>query len=165
MIKKILKSSSCAECRMCCIFDKYDIWETPFFDHATMKTVLDISPDAKFHKKGGGFILDAGVISGDDIFSCPAHSDNGCMLGDDKPFDCRIWPFRIMIKDGMRVIAVSSLCKNVYNQPKQSLIDFLREGLAEKIFAYADKFPESIHKFYDNYSVLLSENDMKGSVL
>lgn len=161
MIKKILKNSSCAECRMCCIFDRYDIWETPIFDSDTMNAVLKLFPDAKFHKKGNGFILDAGEISGEDIFSCPALTENGCILGDNKPFDCRIWPFRIMRKDGRRVIAVSSLCENVYGQSHESLIDFLNEGLAEKIFAYADEFPEAVHEFYDNYAVLLSENDMK----
>lgn len=161
MIKKILKGSSCAECRMCCIFDRYDIWETPLFDSDTMDAVLKFAPDAKFHKKGNGFVLDAGEIAGEDIFSCPALTDKGCALGDAKPFDCRIWPFRIMKKDGVRVIAVSSLCENVYGQPHQALTDFLGEGLAEKIFGYADEFPEAVHEFYDNYTVLISENDLK----
>lgn len=146
---------------MCCIFDKYDIWETPLFEPDTMNAVTNISPDAKFHKKGSGFVLDAGEISGDDIFSCPALSDNGCLLGDDKPFDCRIWPFRIMRKGGARVIAVSSLCENVYGQSHEALTAFLNEGLAEKIFDYADKFPEAVHEYYDNYTILLIEADPK----
>ena len=93
--------------------------------------------------------------------ACPALSENGCILGDEKPFDCRIWPFRVMELDGCRIIAVSSLCIDVHSQSHDSLRAFLKEGLAAEIFAYADKFPEAVHEYYDNYSVLLFENEVK----
>ena len=31
MLKKILSGEACAKCRLCCIFDRYDVWETPVF--------------------------------------------------------------------------------------------------------------------------------------
>lgn len=161
MIKKILKGSSCAACRMCCIFDRYDVWETPLFEENTMNKVKSAVPNAEFAKKGCGYVLNVGKMTGDELFSCPALAENGCILGDEKPFDCRIWPFRIMELDGCRVIAVSSLCDEVHGQSHDSLRTFLKEGLATEIFAYADKFPEAVHQFYDNYSVLLFENEVK----
>lgn len=160
MLKKILSKDVCAECRLCCVFDRYDVWETPLFEEETMAKVRSAFPDAKFAKKGGGFALNSGEITDGDLFSCPALTDSGCMLGDDKPFDCRIWPFRIMNRDGQRVIAVSSLCSAVYGQSHDELRAFLKEGLAEEIFTYADKFPEAVHDLYDNYTVLLSENQL-----
>ena len=160
MIKKILKGSSCAACRMCCIFDRYDVWETPLFEENTMNKVKSAVPDAEFARKGGGYVLNVGKMTGDELFSCPALAENGCILGDEKPFDCRIWPFRVMELDGCRVIAVSSLCDEVHGQSHDFLRTFLKEGLAAEIFAYANKFPESVHRFYDNYTVLLSENDI-----
>lgn len=160
MLKEILSKASCAECRLCCVFDRYDVWETPLFEAETMGKVAAAVPDAKFAKKGGGFVLNSGEITDGELFSCPALTENGCMLGDDKPFDCRIWPFRIMKSGEGRVIAVSSLCSAVYGQSHDDLRDFLKEGLAKKIFAYADKFPEAVHELYNNYSVLLSENEL-----
>ncbi len=160
MIKKILKGSSCAACRMCCIFDRYDVWETPLFEETTMNKVKTTAPHAEFAKKGSGYVLNAKEMTDDELFSCPALAENGCILGDEKPFDCRIWPFRVMEYDGCRVIAVSSLCNEVHGQSHDSLRTFLKEGLAAEIFAYADKFPEAVHQFYDNYSVLLFENEV-----
>lgn len=161
MLEKILSRKTCAECRMCCIFDRYDIWETPLFTEKTMQSVLNNVPDAKFAKKGSCYVLNAGEITDGELYSCPALADTGCMLVNNKPFDCRIWPFRIMKLDGCRVIAVSSLCEAVHGQSHDNLRTFLKEGLAKEIFAYADAFPEAVHEFYDNYSVLLFENEVK----
>lgn len=158
MIKKILSGKTCAECRMCCIFDRYDIWETPVFDEETKNRVIEFNPEAKFAKYGRNYVLDAGKITDGQIYSCPALTENGCILGDNKPFDCKIWPFRIMNLDGQRVIAVSSLCSEVYGQSHGKLNDFLENGLAERIFAYADENPETVKSYYDNYTVIFKES-------
>ena len=68
MIKKILKGSSCAACRMCCIFDRYDVWETPLFEENTMNKVKSAVPNAEFAKKGGGYVLNVGKMTGDELF-------------------------------------------------------------------------------------------------
>ncbi|MDE5569694.1 MAG: hypothetical protein K2J47_09590 [Ruminococcus sp.] len=154
MIKKILSGKTCAECRMCCIFDRYDIWETPLFDEETKNKVLVFNPNAVFVKVGDKYMLNAGELADEDLFSCPALTENGCILGDEKPFDCRIWPFRIMEKDGKRVIAVSTLCEEVHGQNHDNLREFLESGLAEKIFAYADENPEAVKPYYDNYTMI-----------
>lgn len=159
MIKEILNQKTCAGCRMCCVFDRYDIWETPVFDEITKNKVLEFNPDAKFAKVGGNYMLNAGELTDNDLFSCPALTENGCILGDNKPFDCKIWPFRIMEHEGSRVIAVSTLCEEVHGRDFEELRAFLEKGLAEKIFAYADENPEAVKPFYDNYTVVLAERE------
>lgn len=148
---------------MCCIFDRYDVWETPIFEESAMNAVKSAVSDAEFAKKGNGYVLNVGKITDGELFSCPALAENGCILGDSKPFDCRIWPFRIMNLDGCRVIAVSSLCESVYGQSHDKLREFLENGLAKKIFEYADKYPEAVHQFYDNYAILLYENQLENN--
>lgn len=155
MLKEILNRKTCAECRMCCIFDRYDIWETPLFDEVTKNKVLAFNPEAVFAKVGNNYMLNAGELTDGDLFTCPALTEKGCILGDEKPFDCRIYPFRIMEKDGKRVIAVSTLCESVHGQNHDSLREFLRKGLAEQIFAYADRNPDIVKPYYDNYTVIL----------
>ncbi len=142
---------------MCCVFDRYDIWETPVFEADTMKKVLDMNPEARFAQVGGGYVINAGEIADGELFRCPVLTDSGCALGDEKPFDCRIWPFRIMNHEGSRVIAVSSLCEEVYGQDHEKLKNFLKKGLAETIFGYADKNPQIVKPFYGNYTIILKE--------
>ena len=157
MLKKILDGKSCEKCRLCCIFDSSDIWETPVFTAETRDKLLEICPEAKFIKKDGGFILDSGELGKDDLFRCPALTDKGCILGDEKPFDCRIWPYRIMETGGKRAITIASVCEEMYSRPLSQLVGFLNEELAEKIFAYAGEHPEIVKPYEEGYPILMFE--------
>ena len=79
------------------------------------------------------------------------------MLGDDKPFDCRIWPYRIMEVGGRRAIVIASNCEEMFSRPIAELVGFLRDGLADAIFSYADKHPEIVKPYYEGFPVLLFE--------
>lgn len=154
MLKKILDQRSCAECRLCCGFDSSDIWEIPVFTAETAKRM----PDTEFTEKNGGFIVKTPELKDEEIFFCPALTDKGCSLGDEKPFDCRIWPFRIMEIGGKRAITIASVCKKLYNRPLSELTAFLEEGLADKIFSYADKHPEIVKPYCTGYPALIFES-------
>lgn len=157
MIKKILNKNVCAECKTCCIFDCYDVWETPVFTSEICEKILAVKPETKFISKDGGYIFRVEKFSDEGLFSCPALTENGCMLGDEKPFDCRIWPYRIMEISGRRAITIASICNELYNRPLSQLIEFLKSGLADEIFRYADAHPEIVKPYYDGYSVLMFE--------
>lgn len=159
MLKKILSGKSCAECRLCCVFDRYDIWETPVFTEEIKNRIHQAKPDAEFIAKDGGYIFKVGELTDEQLFSCPALTENGCMLGDDKPFDCRIWPYRIMNVGGRRAIAIASICEELYNRPLSELVNFLKEGTAEAIFAYADAHPEIVKPYYEGYPILMFEKE------
>jgi hypothetical protein rflaF_19848 len=157
MLKKILSGDSCAKCRLCCVFDKDDIWETPIFTEEIRQRIQSVKPDTKFVPKDGGYTFLTKELKNDELFSCPALTENGCMLGDDKPFDCRIWPYRIMEIGGKRAIAVASICEEMYNRPLSQLTEFLKKDLAETIFRYADSHPEIVKPYCSGYPVLLFE--------
>lgn len=157
MLRKILSPESCAECRLCCVFDSSDIWEIPVFSSETAGIIREALPDTEFIRHGGGYILKTEKLAGNELFTCPALTDKGCMLGDSKPFDCRIWPFRIMEIGGRRAITVASLCSEIYNRPLSQLVEFLRDGLADEIFSYAAENPEIVKPYDSGYPVLLFE--------
>lgn len=161
MLKKILSGKVCAECRLCCIFDRYDIWETPVFTAEIRDRILESRPQTEFVSKDGGFIFKADNIGENQLFSCPALTENGCMLGDDKPFDCRIWPYRVMEVGGRRAITIASICNELYNRPLSQLVGYLKEGLAETIFSYADAHPEIVKPYYEGYPVLMFEKNVR----
>lgn len=157
MLKKILDGKSCAECRLCCIFDRYDIWETPVFTEEIKNKIQERLPQAQFLPKDGGYIFKVEEFDEEGLFSCPALTEKGCFLGDEKPFDCRIWPYRIMNVGGRRAITIASICDELYNRPLSQLLEFLKEDLAEQIFEYAQKHPEIVKPYDESYPVLLFE--------
>lgn len=157
MLKEILDPKSCAECKLCCIFDRYDVWETPVFNEETMQKIVSVKPDTQFIGKDGGYIFKVTELDENQLFSCPALTEKGCMLGDEKPFDCRIWPYRIMDINGLKAITIASICDELYNRPLSQLTNFLKNGLADKIFEYAEMHPEIVKPYYDGYPVLMFE--------
>ncbi len=160
MLKKILDSKSCAECKLCCRFDRYDIWETPVFTAEICERIRAAKPDTEFVPKDGGYIFKLKELDEDELFSCPALTETGCMLGDDKPFDCRIWPYRIMEIGGRRAITIASICEEMFGRPLSQLSGFLKEGLADAIFSYADAHPEIVKPYYEGYPVLMFEKQL-----
>ena len=158
MLKNILKSSDCASCRVCCVFDKYDLWETPVLDGELKKRVEERFPRISFVEKGNGWLFRM-EESEDELYYCPALDPNsGCILGEDKPFDCKIWPYRIMSLGGKRVISIASICPTMYAKPLSELCGELeRNGLAEKIFAFADSHPDIVKPYENGYPVLKVE--------
>lgn len=158
MLKKILDNKACAKCQLCCIFERYEVWETPVFTEEIKNKLLKLRPDTKFISKDGGYIFRVEKLDDGQLFSCPAlDKQKGCILGDEKPFDCRIWPYRIMNIEGRRAITISNICGELFNRPLSELVSFLKDGLADKIFAYADSHPEIIKEYDEMYPVLLME--------
>lgn len=157
MLKKILNGKVCAKCKLCCGFDKSDVWEMPVFTEEIRDRIRSMKPETEFEIKADGYRFCTGEIDDNQLIYCPALTENGCILGDDKPFDCRIWPFRIMDIQGKRAITIASICEELYNRPLAELVKFLEDGLAETIFSYADSHPEIIKPYYDGYPVLMFE--------
>lgn len=162
MLKNILKSSECAKCKICCIFDKYDIWETPIIDDELKNKIEKRFPEFSFVKKGEGWIFRM-TEAEDELFYCPALDKNtGCKLGEDKPFDCKIWPYRIMEFGGKRVISIASICPTMYGKPLSELCGELeRDDLAGKIFSFADLHPDIVKPYEEGYPILKVEKESR----
>ena len=159
MLKNILSPKTCADCRICCIFDKYDVWETPVISEELAEKIKVSNPDLKFVSKGdsGSYIFNMEKTwdEKEELFSCPAlDPQKGCTLGDNKPFDCKIWPYRIMELNGVLVIAIASICPDLYEKPLRLLVNELENGLADMIFAEAEKNPAIIKPYEQGYPIL-----------
>lgn len=160
MLKKILSPKSCADCRVCCVFDKDDIWEIPLLSEELMSYVKEnLDKDIMCEKQGDEYRL---LMSFDDneLSYCPVLTENGCSLGDKKPFDCRVWPFRVnRISDTLCGITVSPVCECVSSLSVKKLSDFLfddseGECLAELMFSYVKEHPDNIKPYIENYPIL-----------
>lgn len=156
MLTEILNRSTCAECRTCCVFDKTDMWEAPILSDDNIKRSLEINPDTCFLEKGTLRIF---AMDKDEngLYKCPMLSENGCIMKDSKPFDCKIWPFRVMDFNGRNVITLSPVCSSMYSKPINELQNFLKKGLAEIIFNEAQKNPAIIKEYIKDYPILITE--------
>ena len=168
MLSKILEKSTCAECRFCCSFRRGSLWETPLFTHETAKKLSNTS--VKFVEKEDKGCKYAqmdltGKYTGNDENEEAAceflDSKRGCVLSDeDKPFDCKIWPLRIMRKGEKLVIALTPTCPSINRRPLSEVKSLVEEGLGDKIYEYALEYPFIIKEYKEGFEVL-KEYDVK----
>ncbi len=157
MLSRILSHETCAKCRLCCTFVESDKWEIPLFaGKEERSTAENFAPVEK--RPGTESCVFRMSFSGNEIIYCPAASDHGCVLGENRPFDCRIWPFRVNDLNGTRVITLSPVCPAVIQLPLKELCDFVQaDGFAEKLFAHAREYPETVKPYEDGYPILAAE--------
>ncbi len=154
MLKKILQPQSCGKCRICCGFDESDKWEIPLVFDELRDHIRENYPDIKLTQRGNEYVFDM-QFNGDEVIFCPMLTETGCRLGDKKPFDCRIWPFRVNDLDGKRVITVSPVCDTVSQLPLKALCDFVNaDGFAEMLFSEAKAHPDMVKPYISGYPIL-----------
>ncbi len=157
MLTKLLSAATCATCQKCCIFESYDIWNTPVLLPEDRKKASIFLPDAEFisiSTEAWKFRID--LKEQQEEFQCPLlDPDKGCLLGEEKPFDCQIWPFRLTELEGRQAITMASYCEAMAAHSLQTLLAFLRAGAGDQMFAYAEQHPAVIHPYDDLYPVLL----------
>lgn len=156
MLKKILNSQSCAKCRVCCGFVEDDKWEIPLI-FGEFREKIEEKLGMKLTPRGDEFVFDM-EFDGNKLVYCPAASENGCTLGELKPFDCLIWPFRVNCLGDMRVITVSPVCEAVSSLPLKTLSDFVRaDRFSETLFRTAREHPDIVKPYIDRYPILAVE--------
>lgn len=159
LVKGLLSAESCGKCRVCCGFTHDDIWEIPLIFAGNRKAVEE-KLGVKLIERGKEFVFDMN-FGGKEISYCPALSENGCMLGELKPFDCAVWPFRVNSLGSRRVITVSPVCGTVFSLPLKRLSEFIiKDGFAQKLFAEAERHPEMVKPYIDGYPILAVDNSI-----
>lgn len=153
MLKKILSQETCGKCRVCCGFDESDKWEIPLI-YEELKKYIEGRYKCRIVPRGNEYVFDM-EFDGDKVVYCPMASDKGCVLGDMKPFDCRIWPFRVNRLDGRLVITVSPVCGAVSELPLNRLTEFLKEdGFADMLFEQAELHSDMVKPYIEGYPIL-----------
>ena len=163
MLSKVLSKSTCAECRFCCSFRRCSLWETPLFPEEVAEKLK--SDTIHFDKKeGGGKVYCQMNLEykyktqdPDEEAACEfLDSHKGCILSDeDKPFDCKIWPLRIMKKEEKLVIALTPTCPAINETGIDVMTRLVNDGLGQSIYDYAVKNPYIIKEYREGFPVLM----------
>ena len=157
MLSSLLSHDTCARYRICCGFVESDKWEIPLF--AGKEECSTASELAGVRRLPGtkSCVFDM-KFNGSEIVMCPAASEHGCILGDKRPFDCRIWPFRVNDLNGTHVITLSPVCPAMIKLPLDKLMDFVNsDGFAQTLFRHAAEFPETVKPYEKGYPILAVE--------
>lgn len=154
MLRKLLKPEQCAKCRICCGFVEDDKWEIPLLagekERAAAEKLAPTEPVPGTHSCV--FRMD---FQGSKLVYCPALGENGCTLGEERPFDCKIWPFRVNDLNGTWVVTLSPVCPEVVKLPLSEISRFVNSnGFAEKLFRHAELFPETVKPYIPGYPIL-----------
>lgn len=159
MLSSILSKSQCAACKFCCSFRRQSLWETPLFPPEVAEKLSKPNEYGMVGEFRDGQIVLGGYKTGDPEEEVPCtflDPRRGCILKpEDKPFDCSIWPLRIMRKDGELVIALTPTCPSIGAVPSQALVNLVKNGLGDKIFEYAKTHPEIIKEYRVGFPIIL----------
>ncbi len=154
MLKEILNNKTCARCQICCLFDSSDIWEMPLITPELSERIAKDYPEIKMKpvsEKAQCKVFDADYGK-DGLAHCPMLTEKGCALGDEKPFDCRIWPFRLMKKGNLLLLTLSPVCPSVSGLPVDKISEFAQKIIPD-ILAEANRNPEMIKPYEAGYPV------------
>ena len=158
MLSSILSKTTCAACKFCCSFRRQSLWETPLFPPEVAEKLSKPNEYGVVGEFRDGQIILGGYRTDDSEEEVPCtflDPQKGCILkGEDKPFDCSIWPLRIMDKGGKLVIALTPTCPAIGAVPNQALIDLVKNGLGEQIFEYAKTHPYIIKEYREGFPVV-----------
>lgn len=156
MLKKILDQKSCGKCRICCGFDENDKWEIPLVFDELREHLAQHYPEVRLTSRGNEHVFEM-QFNGDEVVFCPMLTETGCVLGDNKPFDCRIWPFRVNSFNGHKVITVSPVCGTVSELPLKVLTEFVQGDFAKLLFETAEAHPDMVKPYIAGYPIIAVE--------
>lgn len=162
MLSKVLSKEECAACRFCCSFRRQSAWETPLFTKEKVEELKKKYGEFEVKEYNDSYTLELGNMyktdSEDEEAPCPfLDSDRGCILNDDdKPFDCKIWPLRVMEENGRQYIALTPTCPSV-NKSVGELKELVRGGLGEQIFEYAQNMPDMVKGYRADFVEIMEK--------
>lgn len=156
MLREIFGPADCARCRLCCNFHLTSVWESPFLPEKLAMKFRNEGVRVECRKRGGWSF--SFHFEGDEAVNCPMLDVNhGCTLGpEEKPFECQIWPLRLMEKDGKLVIGRYRNCPALAGTAADRLDRLTVEKLLGKLLEFVGEYPGSVREFSPEYDVIWS---------
>lgn len=152
MLSQYIKEENCHACQFCCRFRHSNLWDVPLF---TEKEKLELEKKYSYIVfKKVKTLWTPELITESEFFDCPfLNHEKGCILDKRKPFDCAIWPFYVMNKEGKIVIAKCDDCETINKVAEDKLIILFNNYLLQ-IKDYLNKFPDYIKPYIPGYKIL-----------
>ncbi len=157
MLTNIISSADCASCKLCCNFLRSSAWETPALDKELVFLLQEEGIPLVQRPDGStSFYLHYCSESENETALCPMLSPlTGCSLPRRmRPFECRIWPLRLMKQSGHLVIGLYKYCPALDEERRLALVELACTKLLPYLLEYAQKHPLSVRDVNPNYDTI-----------
>jgi len=148
----IVCKSDCASCKECCKFGYYELPLSPTVSPVEKQSILQRFPDVAFVPKGECCLMRFNT-SGEEPVPCPLLGEKGCLMGEEKPFVCAIFPLVVMRKEEELLIALSPECPVAARKPRELLCEAAKEA-AERAFDETRAFPDLAYPYREGFEIL-----------
>ena len=155
MLKEILTYEQCKNCKGCCRFDENDVWIYPKVSKKMSEKIKE-KYGISMQKLGENTYGFEKIKDKNGLYVCPALSEHGCILGDDRPVSCSYYPIVLVKENGKIKIALDPFCKE-FDGKIETIKEYVKNDLAKKLFSYAKEFPDDVFPPFDNMIVLFEE--------
>ena len=160
MLTSIFTPADCATCKLCCNFHRSSAWETPSLDEELVYLLQEECVPLEKRPDGStSFFLNFCTENEDEVANCPMlDTSTGCTLPREvRPFECRIWPLRLMKKYSTLVIGVYKNCPALKDETLDKLVEYTQGELLPMLLDYAHRHPACIRPYNDAYTIIWKE--------
>lgn len=160
MLTEIFTPADCAACKLCCNFHRSSAWETPALESELIYLLQEEGVPLEKRSDGStSFYLHFCSNSENEVADCPMlNCETGCTLPRElRPFECRIWPLRLMKQYSHLVIGLYKNCPALKGDSLERLTRFATTELLPALLDYAKKHPQSVREVNSAYSIIWSE--------
>ena len=157
MLTGIFTPTACAECKLCCNFHRSSAWETPALQSEQVFLMHEMCiPLDKRMDGTTSFYLHFTSNDENEVANCPLLDPcSGCILPrEQRPFECRIWPVRIMRDKSTLVVGIYEQCPALANDGFEKLKNHTLENLLPQILDYARREPNAVREYNSAYKVI-----------
>lgn len=158
MLKDVLSPGDCAKCGFCCSFRRQSLHLTPLFAGETVDEIRRLHPEARFKTLPNGAVtidIDDQYRTDDSAEEAPCpFNKKGCILpGHLKPFDCKLWPFRLMRRGDGLALALVPTCPWI-EKGDTAKFKATASSVAKEAMDYAKGHPEIVIEYRAVYQVV-----------
>jgi len=152
MLEEYLSTKDCATCKICCKFEPDEICDAPTFTEEEMLLSKKVNCNAEFIKKGAVYQLV--LEKWNNKYICPFLSENGCLLCDNRPFDCKSWPFYLMKQRDNYVLTLTKDCPVVWDRFMNDKSSIMTSNLISECKRIIEYYPDMIPMYNRNMTIV-----------
>lgn len=163
MLTQFFTPQQCAECKLCCNFRRSSAWETPALPPALAKQLAAVGVPLESRADGScSFRLTYHSSDPAESANCPMlDTCCGCTLPrDSRPFECRIWPLRLMrTESSALILGLYRGCPALTPSVRSRIIAYATGPLLPTLLHHAELYPLSVRPLDAAYETIWSQED------
>ena len=150
---------SCLSCKGCCKFEEEELYFVPLFTKDEMEKLGKNKATFKPYKNSSN-VFQIQLKKQNKVYVCPfLKNDHLCEIYENRPFDCRFWPFIFMKKDDKVYLCcdtdlcpeVEDLSEKEFNELKDKTMQWTEEN---KIMDFIEKHKDLIWDYEEDTLII-----------